>query len=66
MDVYRQETFGPIVSPIPFADETRPIDMANDCEEGSLTAYLFTRDLARADHYATHLRYGEIQINGVK
>lgn len=66
MGVYRQETFGPVVSLIPFADETRLVEMANDCEEGGLTAYLFTRDLGRAEHYAAQLRYGEIQINGVK
>jgi succinate-semialdehyde dehydrogenase/glutarate-semialdehyde dehydrogenase len=66
MDVYRQETFGPIVSVIPFADESRLLQMANDCDEGGLTAYVFTRDLARAEACAAHLRYGEIQINGVK
>ena len=38
----------------------------NDCEEGGLTAYIFTRNLARAEHYAARLRHGEIQINGVK
>lgn len=40
--------------------------MANDCEDGGQTAYIFTRNLARAEHYAACLRYGEIQINGVK
>ncbi len=66
MDVYQQETFGPIVSLIPFADESRLVEMANDCDEGGLTAYVFTRDLGRAERYASQLRYGEIQINGVK
>ena len=66
MEVYRQETFGPIVSIIPFEDERDLLRMANDCEEGGLTAYIFTRNLARAEQYAAHLRYGEIQINGVK
>ena len=66
MEVYRQETFGPIVSLIPFEDESHLLGMANDCEEGGLTAYVFTRDLARAERYAGQLRYGEIQINGVK
>jgi succinate-semialdehyde dehydrogenase/glutarate-semialdehyde dehydrogenase len=66
MAVYREETFGPIVSIIPFDDHTDLLRMANDCEEGGLTAYIFTRNLARAEHYAAHLRYGEIQINGVK
>lgn len=66
MDVYQQETFGPIVSIVPFSCEKRLLEMANDCEVGGLTAYIFTRDLARAEHYAAGLRYGEIQINGVK
>ncbi|OED50414.1 NAD-dependent succinate-semialdehyde dehydrogenase [Rhodobacteraceae bacterium (ex Bugula neritina AB1)] len=66
MAVYREETFGPIVSIVPFDTETDLLRMANDCEEGGLTAYIFTRDLARAEGYAARLRYGEIQINGVK
>ena len=66
MQVYQQESFGPIVSIIPFNDESGLIEKANDCEEGGLTAYLFTRDLAKAERYASNLRYGEIQINGVK
>lgn len=66
MQVYRQETFGPIVSLIPFTDESRLLEMANDCDEGGLTAYIFTSDLDRAERYAARLRYGEIQINGVK
>jgi succinate-semialdehyde dehydrogenase/glutarate-semialdehyde dehydrogenase len=66
MEVYRQETFGPIISIIPFNNEVRLLQMANDCEEGGLTAYIFTNDLERAEYYASRLRYGEIQINGVK
>ena len=66
MAVYREETFGPIVSLIPFDTEQGLIARANDCQEGGLTAYVFTRNLARAEDYAAVLRYGEIQINGVK
>lgn len=66
MEVYQQETFGPIVSLVSFEDESDLLRMANDCGLGGLTAYVFTRDLARAEHYASRLRYGEIQINGVK
>jgi succinate-semialdehyde dehydrogenase/glutarate-semialdehyde dehydrogenase len=66
MAVYREETFGPIVSLIPFDTEQGLIARANDCQEGGLTAYVFTRNLARAEDYAAALRYGEIQINGVK
>ena len=66
MAVYQEEIFGPIVSLIPFEDESRLLEMANDCDEGGLTAYVFTRDLGRAERYAAQLRYGEVQINGVK
>ncbi len=66
MDVYRQETFGPIVSLVSFDDTSELERMANDCDEGGLTAYVFTADLARAERWANRLRYGEIQINGVK
>jgi len=66
MEVYKQETFGPIVSIIPFSDDRRLADMANDCEEGGLTAYIFTRNQSLAEYYSSILRYGEIQVNGVK
>ena len=66
MEVYRSETFGPIVSIIPFENENELERMANDCDDGGLTAYIFTKDLAKAERYAATLRYGEIQINGVK
>ena len=42
MQVYQQETFGPIVSLISFSEETNLLNMANDCDEGGLTAYIFT------------------------
>lgn len=66
MGVYQQETFGPIVSIIPFDSEGDLLRKANDCGVGGLTAYVFTADLAKAEHYAAKLRYGEVQINGVK
>ncbi len=34
--------------------------------KGGLTPYVFTNDLAKTEHCAAELRYGEIQINGVK
>ena len=33
--------------------------MANDCDDGGLTAYIFTRDLALAESWAAKLRYGD-------
>jgi succinate-semialdehyde dehydrogenase/glutarate-semialdehyde dehydrogenase len=66
MELYQQENFGPILSIIPFDDDTDLKRMANDCGEGGLTAYVFTRNLDLAEQWAADLRYGEIQINGVK
>lgn len=66
MALYQQENFGPIVSITPFDDDTELARMANDGDDGGLTAYVFTRDLRRAEHWAAELRYSEIQINGVK
>lgn len=68
MQVYQQETFGPIVSlvEIDFNDELELLARANDGEDGGLTAYIFSKDLSKAEYYASELRFGEIQINGVK
>lgn len=66
MAVYRDETFGPIVSLVPFDGSDDLLTKANDCGEGGLTAYIFTHDLAKAEACAAALRYGEVQINGVK
>ncbi|MEM7072478.1 MAG: aldehyde dehydrogenase family protein [Pseudomonadota bacterium] len=66
MDIYGEEIFGPVVSLITFEDHETLLERANEGDDGGLTAYLFTADLARASWYAEHLRYGEVQINGVK
>ena len=66
MEIYREEIFAPVVSVIPFDGEESLLEKANDCGEGGLTAYIFTRDLRKAEQYAAGLRYGEVQINGVK
>ncbi|MCH9853756.1 MAG: aldehyde dehydrogenase family protein [Alphaproteobacteria bacterium] len=67
MALYKQEIFGPVVSIIEFDDDTpQLIAKANDCGDGGLTAYIFTKDLNLAETLAAKLRYGEIQINGVR
>ncbi|WP_421904971.1 NAD-dependent succinate-semialdehyde dehydrogenase [Mameliella sp.] len=66
MQIYQNEIFGPVVSLIPFDDREDVLERANDGEEGGLASYIFTADLGLADKVARHLRYGEVQINGVK
>lgn len=66
MEIYREEIFGPVVSLIPFDDRGSVLDWANEGEEGGLSSYIFSRDLALAEKMARGLRYGEIHINGVK
>ncbi len=65
MRIYQEEIFGPVVSIIDFTDEEAVLKDANDTDAG-LTAYVFTKDIAKADRFAARLRFGEVQINGVK
>ncbi|CCO49039.1 putative Aldehyde dehydrogenase [Vibrio nigripulchritudo SOn1] len=65
MRIYQEEIFGPVVSLYEFENEAEVLDHANDTEAG-LTAYVFTQDQAKAERCANQLRFGEIQINGVK
>lgn len=65
MRVSREEIFGPVIGLSSFEDPERALELANDTDAG-LTAYVFTRDLGRAQRCAERLRFGEVQINGVK
>ncbi|MDC0739622.1 aldehyde dehydrogenase family protein [Cognatishimia sp. SS12] len=66
MQIYKDEIFGPVISLIPFSDRDEVVERANDGEEGGLSSYIFTADLDLANRVAKQLRYGEVQINGVK
>lgn len=65
MRVFREETFGPIGSLMPFQTDDEVIDLANDTEFG-LASYIFTNDHKRIQRFTEELQFGEIQINGVK
>jgi aspartate-semialdehyde dehydrogenase len=65
MQIYREETFGPVAAVLPFDDESDVIARANDSEYG-LCAYLFTNDHARANRVANALEYGMVALNCVK
>jgi succinate-semialdehyde dehydrogenase/glutarate-semialdehyde dehydrogenase len=64
MDIYREETFGPIAPVVVFDDEDEVIAMANDTNYG-LASYVYTQNLARAFRVAEALRFGMVGINDI-
>jgi len=63
MNLYRDESFGPIVAVIHAKDEADAIRLANDSEYG-LSAAVFTRDTARGLRVARQIRSGICHVNG--
>ena len=63
MNLYRDESFGPVVAVIRAKDEADAIRLANDSEYG-LSAAVFTRDTARGLRVARQIRSGMCHING--
>lgn len=58
----RKETFGPVAAVVAFETDDEAIALANDTDLG-LVAGVFTRDIARANHYARELRASIVNIN---
>jgi succinate-semialdehyde dehydrogenase/glutarate-semialdehyde dehydrogenase len=65
MTVTCDEVFGPVVSVMRFATEDEAIERANATTAG-LTAYVFSEDARRIERASRELRFGEIQVNGVR
>jgi acyl-CoA reductase-like NAD-dependent aldehyde dehydrogenase len=60
--VWREEVFGPVVSVLPFGDESDAIAMANDTEYG-LSGSIWTRDVGRALRVARGVETGALSVN---
>ena len=63
MNIYRDESFGPVVGIIVARDEADAIRIANDTQYG-LSAAVFTRDAVRGLRVARQIRSGMCHING--
>ena len=62
MRIAQEEIFGPVLTAIPFKDETEAISIANDVEYG-LAGYLWTNDLKQAMRVSDALEAGMIWVN---
>ena len=62
MRIAQEEIFGPVLTAIPFKDETEAIKIANDTEYG-LTGYVWTENSSKGMRVAKQLEAGMIWIN---
>jgi succinate-semialdehyde dehydrogenase/glutarate-semialdehyde dehydrogenase len=62
MQIFREETFGPLAPLIPFRDDAEVVELANRSEFG-LASYFYSRDLGRVWRVAEALEYGMVGVN---
>ncbi|MCU1472242.1 aldehyde dehydrogenase [Amnibacterium sp.] len=63
MDIYDQETFGPITTIVRVTGVDEAVRVANDTEYG-LAAAVFGRDSTRALQVAMRIQAGQVHVNG--
>jgi acyl-CoA reductase-like NAD-dependent aldehyde dehydrogenase len=63
MNLYRDESFGPVVAVIHARDTDHAVELANDSEYG-LSAAVFTRDTAKGLGVARRIKSGICHVNG--
>jgi len=64
MEIYNNETFGPVAPVIEFDSEDEVLHLANDTQYG-LAAYVYTQNLGRAMRMFEELDFGIIGINDI-
>ena len=64
MEVYREETFGPVLPVVRVRDADEAVRMANDHQYG-LTASVWTADASRGRALASRIHAGQVMINDV-
>lgn len=65
MVMAQEETFGPVVGVMGFDTEEEVIERANGGTEMGLAAYVYTKDLGRANRAVRELEYGMVGVNTV-
>lgn len=63
MDLYRDESFGPVVALIRARDAAHAVELANDTQYG-LSAAVFTKDIAKGLTIAKQIQSGICHVNG--
>lgn len=64
MPIWRQETFAPVVTLVPFTTLEEAIDLANDSDYG-LSSSIFTSSVIRGIEVARRLDTGAVHINSM-
>jgi succinate-semialdehyde dehydrogenase/glutarate-semialdehyde dehydrogenase len=64
MRLMQEETFGPVIGIMTFADEDQAVRLANDTVYG-LSAFVFSQDLKRAWRVMQQLEAGSVWINDI-
>lgn len=62
MDIFYQETFGPVIPLITFEDEEKVIEDANDTAFG-LASYFFSTNIHTVENVSNKLQYGMVGAN---
>ena len=62
MQIFREETFGPVAPLIRFSSDAEVIELANRTEYG-LASYFYSRDIGRIWRVAEALEYGMVGVN---
>lgn len=62
MRVYTEETFGPVLTVMPFKTEEEAIELANDTPYG-LSGFVYSQDIEKAQRIAAQIVTGNVAIN---